>query len=159
MNVPKGGFWPSVALVAVCVAATMSAEPPVAQIGTLTVPADTLAVIWDPASVNPIRQSVLNDLNTVLKDDRYWLASHPSDPNIDCAEVKANTLKALSGKQNGGANWFEGVDTVYYGAYGETFSTWSEIVLTRVNVQVETVRGTAIHEAQHLAGELDEGKA
>ena len=121
MNAPGGGgFWPSVVLVAVCVVATVSAEPPpVAQIGTLTVPADTLAVVWDPASVRPIRRSVLNDLNTVLKDNRYWLASHPSDPNIDCAKVKANTLKALSGKQNGGANWFEGVDTIHHGAFGE----------------------------------------
>lgn len=87
------------------------------------------------------------------------MASHPNDPNIDCAEVKANTLKALAGKQAGGANWFEGTDTVWHGAYGETYMQYDEIVLTRVNVSTETRRGTAIHEAQHLAGELDEGKA
>lgn len=67
MSAEGRSFWPSLALVAVCVVATASAGLPVAQIGELTVPADSLAVIWDPDSVDPIRQSVLKDLQDVLE--------------------------------------------------------------------------------------------
>ena len=45
-------LWP-VAVVA-CLFA-VAAGSPVAQIGTLTVPADSLAGVWDPSTVKPIR--------------------------------------------------------------------------------------------------------
>ena len=83
----------------------MAAGSPVAQIGTLTVPADSLAGVWDPSTVKPIRASVWQDIETYLRDDRYWL----TNPSIDCAEVKRNTLAAIAGKGAGGDNWFEGL--------------------------------------------------
>ena len=128
----KRGFWPSVTLFAVCLVA-VAAGPTVAQIGPLTIPLDSLAEIWDTTTVKPIRESVWKDLNDYLRNDRYWLSTHPTDPTIDCAAVKRNTLAAMAGKGSGGDNWFEGVDTVTGGVWGEHYPTWHETILTRIS--------------------------
>ncbi len=144
-------LWSSFALTACLVA--VAAGLPVAQIGTLTVSADSLAVVWDPSTVKPIRESVWNDLNDYLRDDRYWLSAHPTNSSLDCAEVKQNTLAAMAGKGSGGDNWFEGRDTVGGGGHvvGEHYPAQHETILPNY-LSDKKRRGTVVHEAQHHAG-------
>ncbi|MXW11167.1 MAG: hypothetical protein F4Z78_15250 [Gammaproteobacteria bacterium] len=81
-----------------------------------------------------------------IGNSNYWLAAHPTDSTISCADVKTKTLQAL----NGGDTWFVGVDTAY-GDLGGHYTPEHEVVVDS-SLTLDLQLGTVIHEAMHHAG-------
>ncbi len=75
-----------------------------------------------------------------------WLAAHPTDSTISCADVKTKVTAAL----NGGDTWYVGVDPVSH-RLGTHYAPEHEVVVDS-SVTTDLQLGTVIHEAMHHAG-------